>query len=131
MNRLRIVPFFVLGALLGSVGCSSEVELKKENLKLQEEMLTLRQENVELKEKVESLAASYQQNSASLNLMKIQDALNSYYVEMMALSFGASPTSEGPSYSPNLEALVPKYLPRIPDGKWSYDPTTGEVRIKY
>lgn len=48
-------------------------------------------------------------------LGKIRSAVIRYYSDAVG------------KYPPSLDALVPKYIDRIPDGNWEYDPATGKV----
>jgi len=116
-NILKGFALLVMIALCGCGGGGPELT-EKRDLKAQEKNPALQEGNLKFPERIDQINSQVNTAEIKANLAGLRTAISIYYNEKA----GVSPSS--------LEELSPRYIAKIPEGDWDYNPATGELISK-
>ncbi|PKN00136.1 MAG: hypothetical protein CVU78_02890 [Elusimicrobia bacterium HGW-Elusimicrobia-2] len=118
VKKQNVLKVFALLVMVVMGGCMGEDTIETKKLKPQEKNPALQKENLKFSERIDQINSQVNMAEIKANLAGLRTAISIYYNDKA----GVSPSS--------LEELSPRYIAKIPEGDWDYNPATGELISK-
>ncbi|MDO9514343.1 MAG: hypothetical protein Q7J59_07050 [Elusimicrobiota bacterium] len=114
---LKVCAFLTAALLCGCGGGGPELT-EKRDLKPQEKNPALQEGNLKISERINQMNSQVMKAEIKANLAGLRTAISIYYQDT------------GAGWPTALEELSPRYIAKIPEGDWDYNPATGKLISK-
>ncbi len=118
VKKQNVLKGFLLLVMIVLYGCTGEDAVENKNLKPQAKKNVLQKGNLKFSEQIHQINSQVNMAEIKANLAGLRTAISIYYGD------------KGAGWPVALEELSPRYIMKIPEGDWDYNPATGEIMSK-
>jgi len=118
IKKQNVLKGFTLLIMVALCGCTGKDMVENENLKPEVKNSALQKENLKFSEQIHRINSQVNMAEIKANLAGLRTAISIYYDD------------NGAGWPVALEELSPRYIAKIPEGDWNYNPATGKLISK-
>jgi len=118
IKKQDIIKGFALLVMIALCGCTGEVIVENKNLKPEVKNPAVQKVNLKFSARIHQMNSQVNMAEIKANLAGLRTAISIYYDD------------KGAIWPSALEELSPRYIAKIPEGDWDYNPATGELISK-